>query len=85
MSDAPVTFGAFAQFVARGQRAQHAAEQILAHGPGLTFRELAIGEQFWWPAPIPRGPEPMTKVSATRYQWSRGTGTAEDFYRVERL
>jgi hypothetical protein len=63
----------------------HAAAQIAYHGPGLTFGELAIGERFEWPAPIPCGPEPMVKTAVDRYGWSRGFGTAETFYRVERV
>jgi hypothetical protein len=54
------------------------------HGPGLTFGELAVGEAFRWAAPLPAGPEALRKTSATRYEWSRGYGTAEDYYRVER-
>jgi len=74
---------------ARGDyaRLQHALEQIAYHGPGLTFGELAIGECFTWPAgpgKIPRGTEPIVKTAENRYEWSRGFGTAEDFYRVER-
>jgi hypothetical protein len=63
-----------------------AAEQIAAHGSGPTFGELAIGECFEWPPPIPRARsgEPLVKTSETRYEWSRGYGTAESFYRVER-
>jgi hypothetical protein len=74
------------RFVARGPRAQHAAAQIAAHGPGPTFGELAIGECFEWPPPIPRAQsgEPLVKTSAVRYAWSRGSGTAEACYRVER-
>jgi hypothetical protein len=81
-----VTVGDVAAFVARGQRAQHAIDQIRAHGPGLTFGELAIGECFDWPAPIPVADsgEPLIKTSAGQYEWSRGCGTAEAFYRVER-
>lgn len=62
----------------------HAGTQIAYHGPGLTFGELAIGDAFHWPPPIPRGPEPMVKSADDRYQWSKGYGTAEAFYRVER-
>ena len=54
------------------------------HGPGLTFGELAIGETFEWAAPTPRGPEPMRKFSDDTYGWSKGVGTAEGYYRVER-
>lgn len=64
--------------------ATNAALQIAAHGPGLTFDALAIGELFDWPPPLPPGPEPLVKTAADRYAWSRGTGTAEGFYRVER-
>jgi hypothetical protein len=64
--------------------AANAAAQIAYHGPGLTFGELAIGEYFEWPPPIPQGPEPMVKTAADRYEWTRGYGTAESFYRVER-
>lgn len=62
----------------------NARTQVAYHGPGLTFGELAIGESFYWPPPIPRGPEPMVKSGDDRYEWSRGYGTAESFYRVER-
>jgi hypothetical protein len=65
-------------------QADHARTQIAYHGPGLTFGELAIGERFYWPPPIPRGPEPMVKSGDDRYEWSRGYGTAEAFYRVQR-
>jgi hypothetical protein len=64
---------------------RHARAQVEYHGPGLTFGELAIGETFEWPPPIPKGPEPMVKSGDDRYQWSRGYGTAEPFYRVERV
>jgi hypothetical protein len=64
--------------------AANAAAQIAYHGPGLTFGDLAIGDKFEWPPPIPPGPEPMVKTSDVRYDWSRGHGTAEAFYRVER-
>lgn len=81
-----ITVGDVADLVARGRRAQGASDQILYHGPGPTFGELAIGECFEWAAPIPcaRSGEPLVKTSAVRYEWSRGFGTAEDFYRVER-
>lgn len=75
-------------FVDKGRAAQdaaHAAIQIAYHGPGLTFGELAIGELFDWAAPIPRGPEPLVKTAADQYAWSRGTGRADAFYRVERV
>jgi hypothetical protein len=72
-------------FVERGQRAQAAAAQIAYHGPGLTFGELAIGELFEWPPPLPQGCEPIVKTADDRYEWSRGYGTAEPFYRVERV
>lgn len=62
----------------------NAEVQIAVHGPGLTFGELAVGERFTWPAPIPRGTEPLVKVSQVRYEWSRGFGAAATFYRVER-
>jgi hypothetical protein len=76
----------------RGVDAIHAREQIAHHGPGLTFGELAIGECFKWPPPIPRGPGEIWKASSDRYEfWIHGevggrkaTGTAESFYRVER-
>lgn len=74
-------------FVDKGRAAQdavNAAIQVATHGPGPTFGELAIGEVFTWPAPIPPG-GPITKVSETRYEWSGGYGTAEAFYRVERF
>jgi hypothetical protein len=56
----------------------------------VTFGELAIGDVFWWrdTAEIksgPRGHEPMRKASATRYEWSRGYGTAEPHYPVQRI
>lgn len=78
-------FDQFETFVARGRRAQAEVDHLLVHGPGLTFAELAVGELFDWAAPIPRGPEPMVKTSATGHAWSRGYGTAEAFYRVERV
>lgn len=94
---------ALEEFVARGQRAQHVADHLCAYGPGLTFGELAIGELFHEPVPLPgyRGlsnikypekywPGINVKVSATTYELLRdgrvtGTGTAEDYYRVERV
>jgi hypothetical protein len=76
--------GVLQDFVDRGRRAQARAEHLIFHGPGLTFGELAIGERFWWAAPVPRGPEPMRKRSATTYGWTKGGGEAEDYYRVER-
>jgi hypothetical protein len=91
MKVTPVTKGDLAQFLARGQAAQgavdHALVQIAYHGPGPTFGELAIGECFEWPPPLPRANngEPRVKTSETRYEWSRGYGTAEAFYRVERI
>jgi hypothetical protein len=56
----------------------------------VTFGELAIGEAFEWrdTAEIqhgPPGPEPMTKATATRYEWSKGYGTAEPHYPVRRV
>lgn len=63
---------------------EHARTQRTYHGPGPTFGELAIGECFYWPPPIPRGSEPMVKSADDRYQWSKGYGKAESFYRVER-
>jgi hypothetical protein len=66
------------------RQAVAAAEQGRVFGPGLTFGELAIGELFDWPSPISVGREPIVKASETRYEWSRGYGTAEPFYRVER-
>lgn len=65
-------------------RCLHARTQLAYHGHGPTFGELAIGECFYWPPPIPRGPEPMVKSADDRYQWSKGYGKAEAFYRVER-
>jgi hypothetical protein len=95
----PVTLGALADFVGRGQRAQQAVDAITEHvhvyGPGLTFGELAIGERFWDARPVvqmpgahwppPRGPL-LVKTSATGYEFTngRGIGTAQDYYRVER-
>ncbi|MEP7304186.1 MAG: hypothetical protein ABJA98_01585 [Acidobacteriota bacterium] len=81
-----ITVGDLVDVLSRIRRAQHAADQILAHGPGLTFGALAIGECFEWPPPIPcaDGGEPLVKTSDVGYAWSRGTGTAEAFYRVER-
>jgi hypothetical protein len=72
----------FAEPATPAPDADNARAQIAAHGPGLTFGELAEGELFHWPG-LP-GPEPMVKASATRYEWSRGFGTAQAFYRVER-
>mgnify|MGYP001582264739 CR=1 FL=1 len=83
-----VVRGELEDFLARAQRAQRVVDgmlaQIKAHGPGPTFGELAIGECFDWAPPLRLGREPLVKTSATRYEWSRGTGTAEDFHRVER-
>ena len=84
--------GALGRFQKRHADADHAAAQIAYHGPGLTFGELAIGECFYWPPPIPRGPGEIWKVAPDRYEfWIHGvvdgwkaTGTAEAFYRVER-
>lgn len=70
--------------VEREESTVHVAAQVAYHGPGLTFGALAIGELFDWPAPISVGREPIVKASETRYEWSRGYGTAESFYRVER-
>jgi len=52
-----------------------------------TFGALAIGDTFWWRDTKaiqhgPRGPEPMTKATATRYAWSKGSGSAEAHYPV---
>jgi len=96
----PVTLGALADFVGRGQRAQKAVDAITEHhrvyGPGLTFGELAIGERYSDAVPVvrmpgahwppPRGPL-FVKTSATGYAFvnGRGTGTAQDYYRVERV
>lgn len=63
---------------------RNAKTQLEYHGPGLVWSDLEIGALFEWPAPIPRGPEPMRKTSEVRYDWSRGYGSAEAFYRVER-
>jgi hypothetical protein len=57
--------------------------------PAVTFGELAIGDRFEWrdTADIqhgPPGPEPLRKATATRYEWSRGFGTAEPHYPVRR-
>lgn len=85
-AERPITVGDLVDLVERGRRAQAAVDQILYHGPGPTFGELAIGECFDWPAPIPRplSGEPLIKASEVKYEWSRGVGVAEDFYRVER-
>lgn len=55
-----------------------------------TFGALAIGDRFKWrdTAEIksgPPGPEPMVKATATRYEWSRGYGTAEPHYPVRKV
>jgi hypothetical protein len=78
---------------ARRRRDAAIAEHLDVYGAGPTFGELAIGELFYHAKPVkqmpgahwppPRGPL-MTKASATRYQWDRGYGHAEDYYRVER-
>ncbi len=64
---------------------KNAAAQIAYHGPGLTFGELVIGECFEWPLPIPRAytREPLVKTSDTTYAWSKGTGTAAAYDRVD--
>jgi hypothetical protein len=50
----------------------------------VTFGELAIGDLFWWTARDGgRGPEPMRKTTAARYEWSRGFGTVEAHVPVE--
>lgn len=59
-------------------------------GVATTFGALAIGDRFEWrdtPAiqSGPPGPEPMTKATATRYEWSRGYGTAEPHYPVRKI
>jgi hypothetical protein len=59
------------------------AEHLAYHGPGPTFGELAIGDRFRWAAPLNDGPV-MTKADADFYTWDRGSGTAQDYYRVER-
>lgn len=61
---------------------------------GTTFGDLAIGDRFRWrntPA-IQHGPEatlrtmaPLTKTTATRYEWSRGYGTAQPHYPVRKV
>jgi hypothetical protein len=56
----------------------------------VTFGNLAIGDTFEWrdTAEIqhgPPGPEPMVKATATRYEWSRGFGTAEAHYPVRKM
>ena len=55
-----------------------------------TFGRLAIGDRFEWRDTKeiqhgPPGPEPMTKTTATRYDWSRGYGTAESHYPVRKI
>lgn len=55
-----------------------------------TFGRLAIGDTFWWRDTKeiqhgPRGPEPMQKITAEKYQWSKGYGTAEPHYPVTRI
>lgn len=55
-----------------------------------TFGALSIGDTFQWrdTAEIqhgPPGPEPLTKTSPTRYEWSKGYGTAESHYPVRRV
>ena len=62
----------------------NARTQVAYHGAGPTFGELAIGECFYWPPPIPRGPEPMVKSADDRYEFRTGYGKAEPYYRVER-
>lgn len=81
---APVQFDLFEARLARDRRATAEAEHLAYHGAGLTFGELAIGEPFEWAPPIPRGGEPLRKLSATEYGWSRGHGIAEPYYRVQR-
>jgi hypothetical protein len=56
-------------------------------GRHLTFGDLAIGELFEWRDTKeiqsgPPGPEPMVKATDTRYEWSKGYGTAEAHYPV---
>jgi hypothetical protein len=55
----------------------------------LTFGDLAIGDTFTWrnTAAIQHGPPgaPMTKATATRYEWPRGYGLAESHYPVRRI
>ena len=88
-------FDALERFVAKGQRAQAEVDHLLAHGPGLTFGELAIGEAFDWAPPLQGARLPrlaMTKVTAIGYEFwihgrvggRRASGTAEAYYRVER-
>jgi hypothetical protein len=55
-----------------------------------TFGDLVIGDTFEWrdTAEIqhgPPGPEPMVKAAATRYEWSKGYGTAEPHYPVTKV
>jgi hypothetical protein len=55
-----------------------------------TFGQLAIGDTFWWRDTKaiqhgPRGPELMTKTTATRYEWSKGYGIAEPHYPVTKI
>lgn len=86
--------GVLGEFLARGQRAQRVVDHLAAYGPGLTFGELAIGELFAHASPLDRPdvqqPSPHVKLDATRYGCylaagvPTGTGSAEDYYRVER-
>lgn len=80
----PLTCDALERFVAKARRAQDVADHLCAYGPGLTFGELAIGEQFEWAPPLtpdPRDdddftyraavgelPLPYVKVAADRYE-----------------
>lgn len=80
----------FTRFVTKGRKAQDVVDHLAAYGPGLTFGELAIGELFVY-ADGGLQARPHRKVAVDRYETfvdargrGNGTGTAEDYYRVER-
>jgi len=78
------------EFAATARALAYEQGYPLAGETATTFGRLGIGRTFWWrntPAIQhgPRGPEPMRKTSATRYDWSRGYGHAEPHYPVWRI
>jgi hypothetical protein len=88
--ETPVVTSRLRHIGARGQLA-HVNERrdVLGRHFGsvmkTTFGQLAIGDRFWWRDTKaiqhgPRGSEPMTKATATRYEWAKGSGTAAPHY-----
>ena len=57
------------EFVARGQRAQAVADHLAAYGPGLTFGELAVGERFHEPVPLPGYRGGLSNITYPERHW----------------